>query len=169
MDQSEKIPLAFAFPPSFEQHGYCISCFSMENKHKMITRKTTLIQNTTTFEASAMQEVVTDELQVLKEPDSLGVGIKLLGSRKIGKKKINIAVQLWPLANVGTLGIASSAKCQDGTIHIGDAVLYSGAGRLCAYGYVSSMYQYGSALPCWKTIAFLPFGPICKLYCCPPS
>ena len=66
----------------------------------MITRKTTLTQNTTTLEASAMQEVVTDELQVLKEPDNLG-GIKLLGSRKIAKKEINAAVQLWSLANVG--------------------------------------------------------------------
>ena len=66
----------------------------------MITRKTTLTQNTTTLEASAMQEVVIDELQVLKEPDNLG-GIKLLGSRKIAKKEINAAVQLWSLANVG--------------------------------------------------------------------
>ena len=70
-----------------------------------------------------MQEVVTDELQVLKEPDSLDAGIKLLGSRKIGKKEINAAVQLWPLANVGTMSAASSARCQDGTIHVGDVVL----------------------------------------------
>ena len=132
------------FHQSFEQHGYCISCFSMERKHKMITRKTTLIQNTTTFEASAMQEVVTDELQVLKEPESLDAGIKLLGSRKIGKKEINTAGQLWPLANVGTMSTASSARCQDGTIHVGDVVLYSGAGGLCACGQVSSLYQCGS-------------------------
>ena len=37
------------FHQSFEDHGHLIGCFTMERKHKMINRKTSLLQNTTSF------------------------------------------------------------------------------------------------------------------------
>ena len=131
------------FHQSFKNHGCCISCFSMERKHKMISRKTVLIQNTTTFEASAMQEVVNQELQTLQEDDSLDLGIKLL--QPIKKPRCNdmlLARRFWPAAVSTFLDIASSARCQDGVVSAGDVALFLDPQNKWACGKVIAHFQY---------------------------
>ena len=112
------------FSQCVRTHTACISCFAMERKHKQISRKTNLVQNTTSFEASAMREVVTAELQLLAEADSLDNSIGLLGPKAAAKKDHVLANMIWPTAISGQVTIALTARCRDGNVSVGDLALF---------------------------------------------
>ena len=112
------------FSQCVRTHTACISCFAMEGKHKQISRKTNLVQNTTSFEASAMREVVTAELQLLAEADSLDNSIGLLGPKAAAKKDHVLASMVWPTAISGQVTMALTARCRDGSVSVGDLALF---------------------------------------------
>ena len=95
------------FSQSVRTHIACISCFAMERKHKQISRKTNLVQNTTSFEASAMREVLTAELP-----------------KAAAKKDHVLASMIWPTAISGQVTIALTARCRDGSVSVGDLALF---------------------------------------------
>ena len=130
------------FHQSFEDHGHLIGCFTMERKHKMINRKTSLLQNTTSFESSAMEEIVNGELQALAETDNLDAGIKLLQPKNAGAKDMQLSSMVWPAPWASVLA-ASSARCQDGTVAAGDVALFCHAGHKWACGKVRKHLQCG--------------------------
>ena len=112
------------FSQCVRTHTACISCFAMERKHKQISRKTNLVQNTTHFESSAMREVVTAELHLLAEADSLDNSIGLLGPKAASKKDQVLANMIWPTAVSGQVTIALTARCRDGSVSVGDLALF---------------------------------------------
>ena len=131
------------FQQSFQDHGVLISCFSMERKHKMITRKTSLVHNTTAFETSAMEEVATGELQTLAEDGMLDADIKLLQTKKPGPKDKEFILKLWPSASHSVLA-ATSARCQDGAVSVGDVALFYDPRAKWACGRIKKHFQHGA-------------------------
>lgn len=131
------------FYKSFQEHDFLISCFSMERKHKMITRKTSLLHNTTVFETSAMEEVATGELQTLARDGMLDADMKLLQSKKPGPKDKEFIMKLWPSASASVLA-STSARCQDGTVSVGDVALFCDPRAKWACGRIKNHFQHGA-------------------------
>ena len=103
------------------KHTACIS-----RKHKQISRKTNLLQNTTFFEESATWEVVTDELHMLAQAERMDNRLPLLNPKPA--KDTVLVNMIWP----GLQGLpcaASSARCQNGTVSFGDVVLFFDEGQ----------------------------------------
>ena len=88
-----------------------------------------------------MREVVTDELHVLSQPDSLDNSISLLGPKEA--KDTVLVNMIWPQAVAGMPRVASSARCQDGTVFAGDVVLFSDERHKWSCGKVKCHLQYG--------------------------
>ena len=125
-------------------HGWCISCFTMERKHKVINRITDLIQRTSCFEESAMLEMATGELQDCQK-NLLDHSTQLLAPRPAKKEALLRATRLWPGRRPAQLLAANMARCPGGLVTAGDVALFSADGGEMGCGRIVSHVQWGDA------------------------
>ena len=115
------------FHDRFDQHQCMVSCCAMERKHKFLSKKTTLVQNTKVFEASAMEEVTAGELYMLAQVDTLDNGIQILQPKTLKQKQtIELVSKLFPGVPLQAISTSTMARCQDGNVLAGDVALFAG-------------------------------------------
>ena len=136
------------FHDRFDQHQCMVSCFAMERKHKFLSKKTTLVQNTKVFEASAMEEVTAGELYMLEQVDTLDNGIQILQPKTPRQKQtMELVSKLFAGLPLQAISTSTQARCQDGNVLAGDVALFAAEEGKWACGRVHQHAQCHGQAP----------------------
>ena len=110
---------------NYHKHGIMPNCFTMERKNKWVGKIATAVQNTTYFESSILDEMVSTELAMVKQGDAFDQSCGLVKPRQAPKNLLHIAQAIWPrLQDCHSLFTSYNAKIQHGAIcSKGDVVL----------------------------------------------
>ena len=71
---------------AWERYSFLPSCWTLERKHKLVTRYSTPTKNTSQFNKSVLQEALAHDLATLREPGGFGTGVRLLAAHHPTKK-----------------------------------------------------------------------------------
>ncbi|CAK9075368.1 Helicase sen1 [Durusdinium trenchii] len=106
------------------QYHHCIpSCFAMERKNKVPARVATTIQNLQAFEHSLYSEIITLEMERVADPEAFAFGPALLQSKKLSKKLLPLASQVF--SQLHDVQASNHARIKYGSCSRGDIVYLS--------------------------------------------
>ena len=110
---------------NYHKHGIMPNCFTMERKNKSVGKIATAVQNTTYFESSILEEIVSTELAMVQQGDAFDQSCGLVKPRQAPKNLLHIAQAIWPrLQDCHSLFTSHNAKIHHGAIcSKGDVVL----------------------------------------------
>ena len=111
------------FHSMLKHHQIIPSCFCMERKNKIPSRIATGIQNLKTFEHSLYLEIISWELEKVKDPDVFATGVAVLTPKPCGKKLLALAATFW--TTVESVSYSNHARVQYGNCSKGDVVYFA--------------------------------------------
>ena len=81
---------------NYHEHGIMPNCFTMERKNKWVGKLAMAVQNTTYFESSLLEEMVSTALAMVKQGGAFDQSCGLVKPRQAPKNLLPIAQAIWP-------------------------------------------------------------------------
>jgi hypothetical protein len=115
---------------SYRKHKMMVACWTMERKHRFISRIGSAIANARHLEQSGMEEVVAKELHTLGSDTTFAkLEYQLQKPSKLPKKLAGPVKHLWPLVDLQLVTTSKTAWLKHGaSCSAGDVVLVASAG-----------------------------------------
>ena len=119
----------FHMGDTHERFGRLVSCFANERKHKPIGALAQTLQNTKNFETNLLEQVLSQEICKLDQPNVFKDGVYLVSSREASKATLQTLAKLLgePIAKANSSLCASVKHTQ---CCKGDVVLYQANGTI---------------------------------------
>ena len=128
-------------PDSLARFGHLPSCFTCERKHKTISSFATKLLKTDSFEAHLLEQILANEICVLKEPNIFPAVAHLVKERTAIAKEIE-AIAPFMSQECSRAKISSVAKLSRGIqIHSGDAIVYSNGDGLSSWSVAQVLFH----------------------------
>ena len=106
-----------------ERFGRLVSCFANERKHKPIGQLAQALQNQKNFERNLLEQVLSQEICKLDQPDVFRDGVYLISLRPASKSTLQTLTKLIG-EPIGKALVSWTASVNHTLCHKGDVVLY---------------------------------------------
>lgn len=117
--------------------GTLISTFVHERKHRLVKRYTRDRSNLKNWDLSALEEIT---CHIIWELSSPFMRSGMFHRHKVSRRTLGVLQEMFPGVAAGDFSAAADATVEDGSVHVGDLVIFEAEACLC-FGELLCMFH----------------------------